>query len=119
ELPGDRSRGKGADQQPSIIGKDPNVGKVTMVDIRQQLDDAVFEHFTSDEADLWVSLGLEHQMLTPAKPDLQPNLSTDGVKQCPGIEKAPFRNGSREPRRRGAQPSPLSGAKHSAVSAPI
>ena len=55
-----------------IIGVQAHVGQTLFVDLRQRLGHTIDKRLAADQADVWVSLRLSHQMFPPAKADFQP-----------------------------------------------
>jgi hypothetical protein len=92
----DRRRRQRRDQQPRIIGEDPNVVELTALDLRKQPGDSRLEYLASDEADLWVTLRLKAEMLPPAETDLEPDRPPGITESGTRFQLSCRRNGQQE-----------------------
>jgi hypothetical protein len=93
----DRSGRQRRDQQPRVIGKDPNVVEMPLLDLSEQFGYSVLKNLRADEADFGVMFGLEREMLTAAKADLEPCRGSHGAEQTRGVEPSGWRNAHRKP----------------------
>src|SRR5215471_17852262 len=107
----DRSRRQRCDQQPPVIGKNPNVVEAPRLDLREKLDDPILENLAADEPGCWMPFGLLRQMLAAAETDLQPYRSPRRAEQNAGIEAARRRNSHRKPRQQSRDEELLPRAK--------
>ena len=107
----DRSRRQRCDQQPPVIGKNPNVVEAPRLDLREKLDDPILENLAADEPGCWMAFGLLRQMLAAAETDLKPYWSPRGAEQNVGIEAARRLNSYRKPRQQSRDEGLLPPAK--------
>lgn len=61
------------EQEARVVEKEADVGKVMLLDLGQELGDAVFEHLAADEAHRRMRCRLRRQMLAGAEADLEPD----------------------------------------------
>ena len=111
EHPIDRGRRQRRDQQPRVVGKDPDVVDAPLLDLREKLDDPVLENLAADKTDLRMPFGLLRQMLAAAEADLKPYRSPRGAEQNAGIETAGRRNSHGKLGQQSRNEGLLSGAK--------
>src|SRR5215472_12903115 len=113
----DRGRRQRRDQQPRVVGKNPDVVEAPLLDLREKLDDPVLENLAADESDLGIPFGLLRQMLAAAEADLQPYRSPRGTEQNAGIETVRRRDSHGKPRQQLGDEGLLPGTKRPAPAA--
>ena len=85
-----RPRRQRREERARIAGMDADIVELPSIDFAEQFDDAVFEDFAADKANLRVPLGLRREMLAAAKADFQPDFLRGRREQPRGIDKASF-----------------------------
>src|SRR6185369_7222172 len=94
----DRRRRQTRQEEAGVVGMEPDVGELLLLDLREQRGEAVEEGLAADEADPRMTLRLPGQMLAAAEADLEPALSRRRREQLARIERARLRDRDPEAR---------------------
>ena len=78
--------GQGREQQPRVIGEQPDIAEAAPRHLAERAHDAVLEHLAADKPDLRVPLGLGGKVLAGAEADLEPHLRDWFREESPRVD---------------------------------